>query len=135
MKIADGWDLSVAESRLEKLNSILDEIYTIRREQNKSGWDIALEVENLRGLIKEIQTAINEYKKENTADSKSVRLKLANIPGYLVNARIAQGVSQKELADKLGTTYSTISKYEKGGYFSASLKRLMKIAECLGVDI
>ncbi len=52
----------------------------------------------------------------------------------LKQARQAKGLTQKELADKIGTSKSVISNYETG-YATPKLDRMIKLSEILDVDI
>lgn len=48
--------------------------------------------------------------------------------------RIMSGMSQMELADKIGVSYQQVQKYEKG-HGNISVKRLKQIADIFGVSI
>ena len=52
----------------------------------------------------------------------------------MIDARIAQNLTQKELADKVGMNQADISKLENGTR-NPSLKLLKKIAVGLGMDL
>lgn len=56
-------------------------------------------------------------------------------PLVLIKARIAKGLTQKELAKRLGLKEQQIQKYESTEYASASLSRVREIAEALGVKL
>ncbi len=56
------------------------------------------------------------------------------IISQLVNARLEQGISQAELAAKIGTQRSNICRIESGAQ-NASLDTVLKIASALGKDI
>lgn len=53
----------------------------------------------------------------------------------LIKARIASGLSQRELADRLGLKEQQIQRYEADRYGSASLQRVQEIAQAIGVRI
>jgi DNA-binding Xre family transcriptional regulator len=53
------------------------------------------------------------------------------IPRDLIRARIASGLSQKELAERLGMAEQQIQRYEAIEYESVSLARISQIAEAL----
>ncbi len=52
----------------------------------------------------------------------------------LLDKRIKQGITQKELADKIGTKQSSIARLESGKY-NPSLSFLNKVAKALDVKI
>ena len=60
---------------------------------------------------------------------------LNQLPDILIRARIARGMSQKDLAAFLGLKEQQIQRYEAERYRSASLDRLVEIAEALSVQI
>ena len=60
---------------------------------------------------------------------------LGELPDILIQARIARGMSQKDLAAFLGVKEQQIQRYEAERYRSASLDRLMEISDALGVQI
>lgn len=53
----------------------------------------------------------------------------------LVKARIAEGWSQRRLAEELGVAEQQIQRYESTGYTAASLARLCDVVAALGVDV
>lgn len=60
---------------------------------------------------------------------------LAELPDALIRARIAAGLTQKELATRLGLKEQQIQRYEATRYAGANLKRIQAVADALGVTI
>lgn len=52
----------------------------------------------------------------------------------IIEARDKQNITQEELAERIGTQKSNISRFERGGY-NPSLDFLVKIAHGLGKEI
>ena len=52
----------------------------------------------------------------------------------IIKARIEQNISQKELAERIGTRQSNISRLESGDY-NPSLQFLKKVAKGLGKEL
>ena len=52
-----------------------------------------------------------------------------------MQARIAAGLNQKDLADRLGLKEQQVQRYEATGYQSASLARLREVVDALGVKV
>lgn len=52
----------------------------------------------------------------------------------IIKLRLQQGLSQKELAEKVGTKQSAISRLENGSY-NPSIAFLSKVAHALGKEI
>ena len=57
-----------------------------------------------------------------------------NIIRSLIDARIEQGITQKELSEKTGIQQSNISRLENGNY-NPSLKLLKRIAKALNKEL
>ena len=60
---------------------------------------------------------------------------LHDLPDILIRARIARGMSQKDLGDFLGMKEQQVQRYEAERYRSASLERLIEVADALNVKI
>lgn len=59
---------------------------------------------------------------------------LYDIKREIIRLRLEQGLSQKELADKINTKQSAISRLESGEY-NPSIEFLAKIANALGKEL
>ena len=57
------------------------------------------------------------------------------LPEALVKTRIAAGLTQKELGERLGLKEQQIQRYEAAGYSSASLDRIQQVVEALGLRL
>jgi transcriptional regulator with XRE-family HTH domain len=58
-----------------------------------------------------------------------------DLPSALIQARIASGLSQKELAGRLNLKEQQIQRYEATEYASASLERINDVIRALGVSV
>lgn len=68
--------------------------------------------------------------------SQDTKILLRQIGAKVAYYRTLVGISQQELADKIGTTQSTISKVESGNYNdNLSIVMLKDIADALGMDV
>lgn len=88
-------------------------------------------------LIDDLEAQLAEYEKLRDGEVKSLVLGavLLQLPETLVRARIARGWTQKELAQALGTSEQQVQKDESGAYAKASLEKLSRIAQVLGVSL
>ena len=68
-------------------------------------------------------------------DFSDGRLSIAEIGLKLIEARIVQGLSQRELADRLGMKEQQVQRYEQDQYFSANLTRCAEVAAVLDMDL
>ena len=97
-------------------------------------WLQELEVEGLKSQIAEIEADIAHYdmlKAGNVTFAKS--FSLDTLPSVLIEARIASGMSQTDLARQIGVQPQQVQRYEASNYMGASLTRLVEIARTLNV--
>jgi hypothetical protein len=60
---------------------------------------------------------------------------LAALPDALIQARIAGGLTQKQLATRLGLKEQQVQRYEATRYRGVSLQRVQAVADALGMQI
>ncbi|MCE5181516.1 MAG: helix-turn-helix domain-containing protein [Betaproteobacteria bacterium] len=84
--------------------------------------DLQAEVREYEALIQTRPTVIE-------ADS------LDELPTAVIRARIALGLTQKDLAERMGLKEQQVQRYEATNYGSASLLRVQDVVKALGVTI
>jgi len=90
----------------------------------------------LASQIEELEEDIALYEALRSGQVRTFEAEgLHDLPDILIRARIARGMSQKELADFLGMKEQQIQRYEAERYRSASLERLAEVADALNVRI
>lgn len=90
----------------------------------------------LESEAKELEAQVNEYELLKSGTVKVLKAEsLQELPRILIQARISRGLSQKELAGKMGVKEQQIQRYESEEYSSASLKRLGEVAGALNLNI
>lgn len=95
-----------------------------------------IEIAALESQLQDIEQEIADYDLlKSGAMSFSESYSLADLPRILIQARIAQGLSQTDLAEKLRMKPQQVQRYEATEYMSASLSRLIEIAEALQVRV
>lgn len=60
---------------------------------------------------------------------------LRQLPDTLIQARIAAGLTQQTLAQRLGVDEQQVERYEASRYAGVSLDRVIDVADALGVKI
>ena len=90
----------------------------------------------IQAQLNELIAEVKEYEalKEGKIIITEVK-SLAELPTLLIKARIANGLTQAELAKTLGFKEQQVQRYEADLYSTASLKTLLKIAETLKISI
>jgi HTH-type transcriptional regulator / antitoxin HigA len=90
----------------------------------------------LRSQIDELEEEVHFYEDLRAGKiSEFSAESLHGLPDILIQARIARGMSQKDLGDFLGVAEQQIQRYESDRYRAASLDRLTEVADALSVRI
>jgi len=90
----------------------------------------------LRSQLADLRAELDEY--EALLARQPAVLELASfedLPRALIQARIAAGISQKALAERLGLKEQQIQRYEATDYASASLTRVTEVVRALGLTV
>jgi HTH-type transcriptional regulator/antitoxin HigA len=88
------------------------------------------------GMIRQLEDDMREYD-----ELKSGALTLPNVDRldqvapFVAKIRIARGVSQTELARRLGVSKQVISRYEETEYQTVSIGRLQEILDAIGIKM
>ena len=91
---------------------------------------------SLVGQIADLDMQLREYEALRAGEVSSVRVEsLAGLPDALVRARIGSGLTQRELAGRLGLKEQQVQRWEAEGYANASLSRLHEVMRVLGVEL
>ena len=118
----------------DQLAKLKDALAASKKRETEDEWARGLESDALKSQIAELESEIGHYdllKSGEITLAKSHSLK--TLPTTLIQARIAAGLSQADLADVLGTTPRQIQRYEASGYMEASLAELIEAADILNV--
>jgi len=94
-----------------------------------------LEIEAMKSQLNDLQRDLVEYEALRQGKRKSIALEsLAELPKTLIQARIAAGMTHKQLAAKLGVNEQQIQRYEETNYSTANLEKIQEIYSALGVE-
>ena len=94
------------------------------------------QLDGLKSQLADLRRELAEYEALRSGARRKIKLsKLEDLPKSLIQARIAAGLSQEELADKLGLKPQQIQRYEATEYQSASLGRVIEVARGLGTKV
>lgn len=94
------------------------------------------ELDALKSQIGEIAEQVQEYQALRSGSIASFKARsLSELPQILIKARIVQGLSQRDLAERLGLKEQQIQRYESEEYATANLRRLGEVADALNLKI
>ena len=86
--------------------------------------------------LAELERELREYESLKAGkfqwDSLSM---VADLPAMLIKARIAQGLSQKALAERIGLKEQQIQRYEATDYATANLSRIKEVVNAFRLGI
>ena len=91
-------------------------------------------LDGMQSLIEEWSAQMREYESLKSGRATLALHSLRELPATLVKARIAAGLTQKQLAERLGLKPQQIQRYEATRYRTITLSRMLEIAEALGVQ-
>ena len=90
----------------------------------------------LKSQLDELVGDLREYEALKRGQFQFDRLNdVIELPEILIKARIARGLSQRELAERMGLKEQQIQRYEATDYSSASLARITDITAALNLEI
>lgn len=90
--------------------------------------------EGLESQLHELQEQLESFEALCAGKETSFVLdSLASLPEVLIKARVARGLTQKQLADALNLSEQQIQRYEATLYRGAALERIAAVAKALGL--
>jgi HTH-type transcriptional regulator/antitoxin HigA len=127
----------ITKRQLIKLRKAIAEFNLFDTAQ-RLGSDIlaTAELDALNSEEENLNSQLLDY--ENLKSGTGIKLRalsLSELPRILIQARIMQHLSQRELADLVGLKEQQIQRYESEEYSSSSLRRLLEIAEALKIKV
>lgn len=92
--------------------------------------------EGLESQLQELREQLAEYEALRSGRIAVLELdSLGELPDALVRARISAGLTQRELAGRLGLKEQQVQRYEATRYAGVSLERIQQVVEALGAKI
>src|ERR1700730_8006220 len=86
------------------------------------------------GMIRQLEDELREYDELKAGDLTLPNVeRLDQIAPFIAKMRIAKGVSQTELARRLGVSKQVISRYEETEYQTVAIARLQEILDAIGI--
>ena len=90
----------------------------------------------LSSQLGDLEEEIREYEQLQQHRSEVLEVtSLTELPQVLVKARIASGLTQKQLAESLHLKEQQIQRYEASNYKGVSLERMQEVIDALGVKL
>ena len=94
------------------------------------------QVDAVRGQLENLIAEIKDYEDLAAGRITAIELdSLADLPDGLIRARIAAGLTQRELAERLGMREQQVQRYEASRYEAASFTRIVEVADAIGIKV
>jgi len=105
-----------------------------KAEQAKPGKRSAAIRGSYDGMIRQLEDELREYDQVKSGKLALPHVeRLDQIAPFIAKVRIAKGISQTELARRLGISKQVISRYEESDYQTVSIARLQEILDAIGI--
>ena len=123
-----------ASARLAAERNRLADHRSRLKEAGLSEAEIKRVIDPMESFHLQFQEEVESYERVKRGEFEE----LDNLRGFghlLISLRIAQGISQRELAKRLGVHESQVSRDERNEYYGITLERAIKILDALNVRL
>jgi ribosome-binding protein aMBF1 (putative translation factor) len=123
----------ITKAQAEKFEQALEKL---RPQVKEAGQSYSLlqqvQIDALQSQLDDLRAEMKEYEtlKHEQPEIPEIDM-LTEIPRVLIQAHVAAGLTQKELASMLGLREQQIQRYEATEYASASFSRISEIARAI----
>jgi len=95
-----------------------------------------IQLDALRSQMNDLKAELEEYDALRSGRRTVMQLEsFEELPAALIKARIAAGLTQRQLAERLGLKEQQIQRYEATDYASANIGRIGEVIEALGAQV
>ena len=96
--------------------------------------DVKRSIDPIESFHLQLQEEVDSYQRLKRGEFDEI-WNLQGLGELLISARIARGLTQRQLAEKLGVNESQVSRDERNEYHGVTLDRAARILESLGVEL
>lgn len=123
----------IAKAQVAKFEEALKAFLTESRKEHKTHARlIKAQKDAMKSQLDSLRRELSEYEDLESGNMPPPDLEyISVVPRDLIRARIASGLSQKQLAERLGMPEQQIQRYEAKEYESVSLARISEVARVL----
>jgi HTH-type transcriptional regulator / antitoxin HipB len=122
----------VTKGEIDKLQQVIDKLL---EQQNIPPIQLAGMQNSFQTQIDRMQVEIQAYDDLKAGKVEITMGAIEDLPKVLIQKRIGLGMTQKELAAKLGIKEQMVQRYEASGYESIGFGRLTEVWNALSVSI
>jgi ribosome-binding protein aMBF1 (putative translation factor) len=96
--------------------------------------EIKRAMEPMMSFHQQLKEEVESYERLRRGEFDELR-NFEGVGQLLVALRISQGISQRELAERLGVHESQVSRDERNEYHGVTVERAQRVLDALGVEI
>ena len=123
-----------ASARLTEERNRLAEHRARLKEAGLSKVEIKRVIDPMESFHLQLQEEVESYERLKRGEFEDLD-NLRGLGHLLISTRIAQGISQRELARRVGVHESQVSRDERNEYFGVTVERTVKILDALNVRL
>jgi len=134
-RIVNDNQLKITESKIEDFKKTISES---RKKMKSNGIDskgIDMLISPMKFMMEQMKFEVNEYKKIKNGYIPKYLLSFDKLGELIIVLRIKNGLTQKELGDKIGVAQSQVARNEFNEYHGTSLGNLKKIIKMLEPEL
>jgi ribosome-binding protein aMBF1 (putative translation factor) len=126
----------ITKAHAERFRAALNDLATTQRPKHIHPKLWEPQKAGLKSQLQDLEAELHEYEMLKAGGPGILELdSLEALPKVLIQARIAAGLTQEDLAERLGVKPQQIQRYEASDYQTASFARLREIARVLGLRV
>lgn len=126
----------ITKAQAEKFAQAIRDMESARPDEHVHPKLHRAQVDGLRSQLADLREELNEYESLRSGRRRVLQLNsFGDLPRALIQARIASGMSQEDLAKKLDVKPQQIQRYEATDYLGASLSRVSEVVQVLGLRV
>jgi ribosome-binding protein aMBF1 (putative translation factor)/cytidylate kinase len=126
----------ITKSQADKFEDAIRELESAKPDPRVHAKLRQAQIDALRSQLTELQEEVEEYESLRSGKRRVLELgSFEDLPRALIQARIASGMSQEDLAERLGLKSQQIQRYEATDYLGASLSRVSQVVQTLGLQV
>jgi HTH-type transcriptional regulator / antitoxin HipB len=123
----------ITQCEIKKLQQVLAKI--LEQSEIMSAQQLAAMQNSFQTQIDRMQAEIKEYNGLKVGKVEITMASIEDLPKVLIQKRIGLGMTQKELAAKLGIKEQMVQRYEASSYESIGFQRLTEVWNALSASI
>lgn len=124
----------ITRSRADELRNTIGELQRAPLPDGLQPEMRELQLDALRGTLDDLAAELAEY--DALQDATLIEATgIEQLPTALIRARIACGLTQRQLAERVGLPEQAIQRYEATDYSGVAFTRLVEIAQALNATV